>query len=52
MPRELVEAAADRRRRPLAAFRRVTLPLLGPATLFLVVWSTINALQLFDEIYS
>ena len=27
------------------------LPLLGPATLFLVVWSTINALQLFDEIY-
>ena len=29
----------------------MTLPLLGPATLFLVVWSTINALQLFDEIY-
>ncbi len=27
------------------------LPLLGPATLFLVVWSTINALQLFDEVY-
>ena len=27
------------------------MPLLGPATLFLVVWSTINALQLFDEIY-
>ena len=27
------------------------LPLLGPATLFLVVWPTINALQLFDEIY-
>ena len=26
-------------------------PLLGPATLFLVVWSTINALQVFDEIY-
>ncbi len=25
--------------------------LLGPATLFLVVWSSINALQLFDEVY-
>ena len=28
-----------------SSFRSVTLPLLGPATLFLVVWSTINALQ-------
>ena len=27
------------------------MPLLGPTTLFLVVWSTINALQLFDEVY-
>ena len=27
------------------------LPFLRPATLFLVVWSTISALQLFDEIY-
>jgi multiple sugar transport system permease protein len=26
-------------------------PLLGPATLLLVVWSSINALQLFDEVY-
>jgi multiple sugar transport system permease protein len=35
-----------------ATFRSVVLPLLGPSqTLFLVVWSTINALQLFDEIY-
>jgi multiple sugar transport system permease protein len=29
----------------------VILPLLSPATLFLIVWSTINALQVFDEIY-
>jgi multiple sugar transport system permease protein len=29
----------------------VTLPLLGPATLLLVVWSTISAVQLFDEVY-
>ena len=27
------------------------MPLLGPANLFLVVWLTINALQLFDEVY-
>ena len=32
-------------------FRNITVPLLGPATLFLVVWSSINALQLFDEVY-
>ncbi len=29
----------------------MTLPLLSPATLFLAVWLTINALQLFDEVY-
>ena len=27
------------------------MPLLRPATLFLLVWLTINALQLFDEVY-
>ena len=27
------------------------MPLLGPANLFLLVWLTINALQLFDEVY-
>ena len=36
---------------PWGVFRSITLPLLGPVTLFLVVWSSINALQLFDEIY-
>ncbi len=41
----------DRRRRDGGIFRNVTLPLLGPVTLFLVVWSSINALQLFDEVY-
>ena len=29
----------------------MTLPLLGPATLLLVVWSTISAVQLFDEVF-
>ena len=53
-------AAADvpvrrRRRRlpfsPWHSFRKITLPLLSPASLFLAVWLTINALQLFDEVY-
>ena len=29
----------------------MTLPLLSPASLFLAVWLTINAMQLFDEVY-
>ncbi len=51
VPRELIEAAMIDGATPFGAFRRVVVPLLGPAILFLVVWSTINALQLFDEIY-
>ena len=52
IPEELLEAAAIDGASRWSTFRSVTLPLLGPATLFLVVWSTINALQLFDEIYN
>ena len=51
IPRELQEAAAIDGATHARTFRHVTLPLLGPTTLFLVVWSTINALQLFDEVY-
>lgn len=51
VPQELLEAAAIDGARSWAIFRSVTLPLLGPATLFLVVFSSINAIQLFDEIY-
>ena len=50
-PAELLEAAEIDGASRWSAFRSVVVPLLGPATLFLVVWSTINALQLFDEIY-
>ena len=32
-------------------FWRVTWPMLGPATLLLVVWSSISAIQLFDEVF-
>jgi multiple sugar transport system permease protein len=51
IPQELLEAAAIDGARPWSVFRNVTLPLLGPATLFLVVFTSINAIQLFDEVY-
>lgn len=51
VPRELVEAAEIDGAGRWRVFRRIQLPLLGPTTLFLVVWLTINSLQLFDEIY-
>ena len=51
IPQDLLEASEIDGAGKWATFRSVVFPLLGPATLFLVVWSTINALQLFDEIY-
>jgi multiple sugar transport system permease protein len=51
VPQSLLEAAAIDGAGPWRAFRKVTLPLLSPASLFLAVWLTINALQLFDEVY-
>jgi multiple sugar transport system permease protein len=51
IPEELLEAASIDGARSWGVFRNVTLPLLGPATLFLVVFSSINAIQLFDEVY-
>ena len=51
VPQMLVDAAAVDGASKWTTFRRVTLPLLSPASLFLAVWLTINALQLFDEVY-
>jgi multiple sugar transport system permease protein len=51
VPQDLLEAARLDGAGRWATFRHVVWPLLGPATLFLIVWSTINALQVFDEIY-
>jgi multiple sugar transport system permease protein len=51
VPKTLLEAAALDGAGPWKTFRKVTLPLLSPASLFLAVWLTINALQLFDEVY-
>jgi multiple sugar transport system permease protein len=51
VPQELLEAAAIDGASRWRTFWRVTWPMLGPATLLLVVWSTISALQLFDEVF-
>lgn len=51
VPQELTEAAAIDGASRWSSFWRVTWPMLGPATLLLVVWSTISALQLFDEVF-
>ena len=52
VPQELHEAAAIDGASAVTRFRTITVPLLGPANLFLLVWLTINALQLFDEVYA
>jgi multiple sugar transport system permease protein len=51
VPREMTEAAAIDGARRWGTFRHVTWPMLGPATLLLVVWSTLSAIQLFDEVF-
>ena len=51
VPQELMEAAAIDGAGRWRTFWRVTWPMLGPATLLLVVWSTISAIQLFDEVF-
>jgi multiple sugar transport system permease protein len=51
VPRELTEAASIDGARPLGVFRHVTLPALGPVLLFLLLWQTVDAIQLFDIVY-
>jgi multiple sugar transport system permease protein len=51
VPSELLEAAEIDGAGRFITFWRIVWPLLGPATLLTVVWSSINALQVFDEIY-
>ncbi len=51
IPEDLIEAAEIDGASRFTRFRTIVVPMVSPATLFLVVWSTINALQLFDEIY-
>ena len=50
-PDELLEAAQIDGCSRSGAFWRIQVPLLRPVSAFLLVWLTINALQLFDEVY-
>jgi len=50
-PDELLEAAQTDGCSKAGAFWRIQVPLLRPVSGFLLVWLTINALQLFDEVY-
>jgi multiple sugar transport system permease protein len=52
VPKELVEAAICDGASRFRVFVHVTLPALRPVTVFMVVWETITALQMFDLIYT
>jgi len=52
VPPDLVEAALIDGCTPRGAFWRIQVPLLRPVFGFLLVWLTINSLQLFDEVYA
>ena len=51
VPHDLMEAAQIDGCSKTGAFWRIQVPLLRPVTAFLLVWLTINSLQLFDEVY-
>lgn len=50
IPRTFYEAAQLDGAGAWAQFRHITLPLLNPVTVFLLIISTITALQLFDQV--
>jgi multiple sugar transport system permease protein len=51
IPRALYEAAAIDGANNLAQFFRITIPLLAPTTFFVVSTTTIQAMQVFDQVY-
>ena len=51
IPQDLIEAAQIDGCTRSKAFWLIQVPLLRPISGFLLVWLTINALQLFDEVY-
>jgi multiple sugar transport system permease protein len=51
VPKELSEAAAIDGARRWGVFRNVTLPALTPVLVFLLLWQTVSAIQLFDIVY-
>ena len=52
MPAELLEAARIDGASRWQAFWHVVWPQLGPVTVFAVIWQTIEAIQLFDLVYT
>ncbi|MBS1882253.1 MAG: sugar ABC transporter permease [Actinobacteria bacterium] len=52
VPKELKEAAAVDGATRWEVLRHVTIPQLAPITVFLLVWQTLFALQLFDLVYA
>ncbi len=51
IPRELVEAASIDGARRAGVFRHVILPALTPVSIFLLLWQTVQGIQLFDLVY-
>jgi multiple sugar transport system permease protein len=51
IPRDLIEAAMIDGCSKRGAFWRIQVPLMRPVSGFLLVWLTINSLQLFDEVF-
>jgi multiple sugar transport system permease protein len=51
VPKELAEAASIDGARRWGIFAHVTLPAIAPVLAFLLVWQTVQAIQLFDLIY-
>ncbi|WP_326667385.1 carbohydrate ABC transporter permease [Streptomyces sp. NBC_01257] len=51
VPPELIEAARLDGARGRHVLRHVTLPALAPVSVFLLLWQTIQALQVFDLVY-
>lgn len=52
VPAELTEAAKIDGANPWQTFWRIVWPHLSPVTVFVVVWQTIGAIQLFDLVYT
>jgi multiple sugar transport system permease protein len=52
VPAELIEAARIDGASPWQAFWRVIWPQLAPVTVFVTIWQTIEAVQLFDLVYT
>ena len=51
IPKELIEAAATDGAGRWVTFRHVVLPALSPVTVFLLVWQTLQSLQVFDIVF-